>query len=140
MVVNRIEKHIIKPKNQYYKMLDEFCFKSKNLYNFANYQIRQSFCKESKYIAYNKIDKMLKQKDMEFDYRQMPTAQSAQQCLRLLDKNWNSFFKAVKDWSKHKEKYSGRPKLPRYLPKTGRNILIAIFHYNKKIRTWRHSR
>lgn len=124
MIVNRVEKHIIKSSNPYYKTLDEFCFKSKNLYNFANYQIRQKFCTEGKYISYNQMDKLLKQENMDFDYRNMPTAQSAQQTLRLLDKNWKSFFKAIKDWSKHKEKYTGRPKLPNYLPKNGRYSLI----------------
>ena len=54
----------------------------------------------------------------------MPTAKSSQQCLKLLDKNWKSFFKSIKDWVKHKDKYSGRPKLPKYLKKNGRNILI----------------
>lgn len=124
MKANRVERHIIYPKNPYYKMLDEYCFKSKNLYNFANYQIRQKFCSESKYIPYNQMDKLLKQEGMNTDYRNMPTAQSAQQTLRLLDKNWKSFFKAIKDWSKHKEKYNGRPKLPNYLPKNGRHSLI----------------
>jgi len=124
MKVNRVERHIIYPKNPYYKMLDEFCFKSKNLYNFANYQIRQKFCAKGKYISYNQMDKLLKQENMDFDYRNMPTAQSAQQILRLLDKNWKSFFKAIKDWSKHKEKYTGRPKLPNYLSKNGRYLLI----------------
>lgn len=124
MKANRVERHIIYPKNPYYKMLDEYCFKSKNLYNFANYQIRQKFCSESKYISYNQMDKLLKQGGMNTDYRNMPTAQSAQQILRLLDKNWKSFFKAIKDWSKHKDKYNGRPKLPNYLPKNGRYLLI----------------
>jgi len=124
MKANRVERHIIYPKNPYYKMLDEFCFKSKNLYNFANYQIRQKFCTEGKYISYNQMDKLLKQENMDFDYRNMPTAQSAQQVLRLLDKNWKSFFKAIKDWSKRKEKYTGRPKLPNYLSKNGRYSLI----------------
>lgn len=100
MIVNRVEKHIVKLNNQYYKLLDEFCFRSKNLYNYANYQIRQKFCSDKEYISYNKMDTLLKQKDMDFDYRNMPTAQSAQQCLKLLDKNWQSFFKAIKDWSK----------------------------------------
>ena len=54
----------------------------------------------------------------------MPTAQSAQQVLRLLDKDWLSFFKAIKDWSKHKEKYLGRPKLPKYKKKDGRSLLV----------------
>ena len=124
MKVNRVERHIIYSKNPYYKMLDEYCFKSKNLYNFANYQIRQKFCKEGQYLSYNEMDKLLKQKGMDFDYRNMPTAQSSQQILRLLDKNWKSFFKAIKDWSKHKDKYTGRPKIPNYLPKNGRYELI----------------
>lgn len=97
---------------------------SKNLYNFANYNIRKQFIEEGKYISYNKMDLLLKQKDMDFDYRNMPTAQSAQQCLKLLDKNWQSFFKTIKDWSKNPGKYKGRPKLPKYLSKNGRNILV----------------
>ena len=124
MKIQRVEKHIINQNNPYYSMLDEFCFKSKNLYNFANYQIRQEFCKNNNYINYNQMDKLLKQENMDYDYRNMPVAQSSQQCLRLLDKNWKSFFKSIKDWSKHKDKYTGRPKLPKYLPKNGRNILI----------------
>ena len=120
----RVEKHIIKSNNKYYKILDEYCFKSKNLYNFANYHIRKTFIDTGEWLKYNKLDKMLKQKGIDFDYRNMPTAQSSQQCLKLLDKNWKSFFKSIKDWVKHKDKYNGRPKLPKYLKKNGRNILI----------------
>lgn len=133
MNVQRVEKHIIKQNNSYYSMLDKFCFKSKNLYNFANYQIRQEFCKNNEYITYNQMDKLLKQDNMDYDYRNMPVAQSAQQCLRLLDKNWKSFFKSIKDWSKHKDKYTGRPKLPKYLAKNGRNVLI-LTNMNCKIK------
>lgn len=93
MIVGRVERHIIKPNNKHYKLLDDFCFKSKNLYNFANYQIRQKFCQDKKYLNYNDIDKLLKQKDMDFDYKNMPIAQCSQQVLKLLDKNWKSFFK-----------------------------------------------
>ena len=46
-------------------------------------------------------------------------ANSSQQVLRVLDKNWKSFFRSIKDWSKHPEKYTGKPKLPRYLRKDG---------------------
>ena len=40
MTVQRVEKHFISENNPYYLMLDEFCSKSKNLYNFANYHVR----------------------------------------------------------------------------------------------------
>ena len=125
MMTTRVEKHNIKPSHPYYAMLDEFCFMSKNLYNFANYHIRQSFIEDDgSFIPYKTMDKLMKIKGNDFDYRNMPSADSAQQCLRLLDKNWKSFFASIKDWTKNKDKYSGKPKLPKYLAKDGRNILI----------------
>ena len=47
-------------------------------------------------------------------------SQPANCTLRLLDKNWKSFFKAIKDWKLHPEKYLGMPKIPKYLKKDGR--------------------
>lgn len=132
--VTRVEKHRITKEHSHFEMLDGFCFKSKNLYNFANYHIRQSFMGgDNKYISYYDMDKLLKQEGFDFDYRNMPSAQSAQQCLRLLDKNWKSFFLTIKDWSKNKDKYTGRPKLPKYLDKSGRNLLI-LTNSNCKVR------
>ena len=63
----------------------------------------------------------------------MPTAQATQQVLRLLYKDWKSFFKTIKDWSKNKEKYKGKPKLPHYKKKNGRNILI-LTNQNVKLK------
>lgn len=133
MIVQRVEKHILKKNNPYFTLLDSFCFKSKNLYNHANYLIRNEFIKNNKWLKYGDLDKILKA-DLEFDdYRQMPTAQSAQQILRLLDKNWKSFFSSIKDWSKNKDRYLGRPKLPKYKSKNGRYILI-LTNQNVKLR------
>lgn len=131
--MNRVEKHIIKSNNKYYKMLDEYCFKSKNLYNYANYIIRQEFINNGKWIRYNELDKMLKEKENSFDYRNMPMNSSAQQCLKLLDRNWKSFFASIKDYNNNPSKYLGRPKLPKYKPKNGRNVLI-LTNQNCKIK------
>ena len=133
MIVQRVEKHIIKHSNPYYKMLCDFAHKSKNLYNHANFIVRNEFVKNDKWIRYNDLDKMLKS-DLEFDdYKQMPTAQSAQQTLRLLDKNWKSFFKAIKEWSKNKDTFLGKPRLPNYKPKDGKTILI-LTNQNVKLK------
>ena len=133
MIVQRVEKHRIKQNNKYYPMLCDFTHKSKNLYNHANFLVREEFIKNNKWLRYGELDKILKA-DIEFDdYKQMPTAQSAQQTLRLLEKDWKSFFKAIKDWSAHKEKYLGRPKLPNYKPKNGKTILI-LTNQNVKLR------
>ena len=128
MIVQRVERQIISKSNPFYNLLDDFCFKSKNLYNSANYQIRQEFIKNRNYLSYYDINKIMRNivtnDDQVNDYNEMPTAQSAQQCLKILDKNWKSFFKSIKDWTKHPEKYLGRPKLPNYKKKDGRNLLI----------------
>ena len=122
--LSRVEKHLLRPSSPYYSMLSEYCHLAKNLYNQANYLIRDAFIKDGKWLRYNELDKQLKRNTEYPDYRAMPTAQSAQQVLRLLDKNWKSFFSAIKDWKKNKEKYLGRPKLPKYKAKDGRSILI----------------
>lgn len=124
MIVSRVEHHILKQNNEYYSMIDNFCQKAKNLYNHANYIVRQEFCSTNTWIRYQGLDTILKA-DKEYpDYTNMPTAQSAQQILRLLDKNWTSFFKSIKDWSKHKDRYLGRPRLPKYKSKNGREMLV----------------
>lgn len=124
MIVQRIEKHLIKQNNPYYQTLCDFTHKSKNLYNHANFIVRTEFVKNDKWIRYDDLDKILKA-DLDYDdYRQMPTAQSAQQTLKLLDNNWKSFFKAINEWNKNKDKFLGRPKLPNYKPKDGKAILI----------------
>ena len=134
MIESRVEKHLINRKHKYYSMLDNFCYLSKNLYNYANYIVRNEFCKNGTWIRYGELDKILKNDKEHSDYKYMPTAQSAQQVLRLLDKNWKSFFTTFKDWSNNRDKYMGRPKPPKYKSKNGRNILI-LTNQNVKIRS-----
>jgi len=133
MIQARVEKHVIKPNSEYYSILSDFCSKSKNLYNHANYLVRQGFIQNNNWIRYAELDSLLKT-DLEYpDYKQMPTAQMAQQILRLLDKNWKSFFVSIKDWKKNPNKYLGKPKLPKYLKKDGKYLLI-LTNQNCKIR------
>lgn len=133
MIIQRVEKHKIKQSNTYYPLIDSFCFNAKNLYNHANYLIRQEFVSNGNWLRYADLDKTLKA-DIEYpDYKNMPTAQSAQQLLRLLDKNWKSFFKSIKDWAKNKDKYLGRPKLPKYKDKNSRYVLI-LTNQNVKLK------
>src|SRR5207248_982113 len=57
-------------------------------------------------------------------YQALPRKVS-QQVLRLLHKNWMSFFKAIKAWKADPSQFLGRPCLPKYKDKQhGRNILV----------------
>ena len=119
MQVKRIERHIINRQNKWYKLLENKCYIAKNIYNHANYLIRQTFVKTNKYLTYKKVEKLLHD-DVEYpDYWDLGLANSSQQILRVLDRNWKSFFKSIKDWKSHPEKYLGRPKLPKYKKKNG---------------------
>lgn len=114
-----VERHIIK-NNSLFKELDSMCFLSKNLYNKALYIVRQHFFTTGEHLNYFSISKLLRyQKD--FDYYSLPTKVS-QECLRLLDKNFKSFFKLLE--KKKKGLYNEKVKIPKYLDKDGRNILV----------------
>jgi putative transposase len=115
------ERHIIKSTENRFVEIDELAFKSKNLYNAANYIIRQSFVYGWGYINYNEMNRLMKYHQA---YKELP-AKVSQQILMILDKNWKSFFEAVKAYKNEPTKFSGRPKLPKYKDKVkGRNILV----------------
>jgi len=115
------ERHIIKSTEHLFAEIDELAFKSKNLYNVANYVIRQSFVYGWGYINYNEMNRLMKSHEA---YKALP-AKVSQQILMVLDKNWKSFFEAVKAYKVDSSKFTGRPKLPKYKDKVkGRNILV----------------
>ena len=123
-IIQQVEKHIIKKSHPCYSMFCDYTHLSKNLYNHANFLVRTEFVNTGKWLRYQDLDNLLRQ-DVDYpDYINMMAAQSAQQTLRLLDNNWKAFFKSIKDWSKNKDKYTGRPKLPKYKPKDGRMVFI----------------
>jgi len=100
-------------------MLELKCHQAKNIYNHGNYIIRQEFIKNGNWLRYATVEKLVKTDETYTDYWDWNLANSGQQVLRQLDKNWKSFFNSIKDWSKNKNKYLGRPKLPKYLKKDG---------------------
>ena len=114
--VQRCEQHNIKRSSEFYNIIDDYCLRSKNLYNYANYIIRQEFISNNNWIRYNRLFSLVKNSE---PYKDMGS-NVGQGTLRILDKNWKSFFKAIKDWKKNPSKYLGRPKLPKYKEKNGR--------------------
>src|SRR5216684_97702 len=116
-----VEQHIINKSDPRYTVIDAAAFASKNLYNAANYEIRQAFVHEGRYISYNQLDKLMQSHEA---YKTLP-AKVSQQILMVLDRNWTSFFEAKKAYEEDPSKFTGCPKLPKYKHKTeGRNILV----------------
>ncbi len=119
--MRHVERHIIRQNNPIWQQIDDLCFLSKNLYNHANYLIRQSLIFDKVYLGFSKIYHQVKNT---VDYQALPRKVS-QQVLRILDKNWKSFFEANRTYQECPHKFTGRPKLPKYKHKTqGRNLLV----------------
>lgn len=128
-----VEKHRINKSHSLFKEIDNLCFLSKNLYNRANYLVRQEFIETSKlkesgltetaiYFNYNSINRMMIDNN-DVDYCALPRKVS-NQVLMSLDSNWTSFFRSIKDYVKCPSKYNGKPSLPKYKHKTkGRYFL-----------------
>ena len=102
------------------KELSKLCHIAKNLYNEAIYIIRQEFIKTGKWITYSQLYYLLKNSE---NFKQLPAA-TAQQILILVEKNWKAFFKAMKEYKKHPEKFKNKPALPGYKPKDGEFMLL----------------
>ena len=118
MKTNRTEQHFIKKSHPLYEIVDKHCFYSKNVYNQANYLIRQSFIKEDSTLTGYEVQKLMQNMECYIECG----SQAAQKTIQLVYKNWQSFFKANKDYQKHPEKYLGKPKIPKYLKKDGRQV------------------
>ena len=119
MIKTRTEQHLIKHTNSEWSLIDEYSHRSKDLYNYANYITRQEFINNGKWLHYVEVWRLVKLSD---PYKAMGSNVGAE-TLRMLDKSWKSFFKAIKDWKKNPQKYLGRPKLPKYKEKDGRYVL-----------------
>ena len=119
MQVTRVERHIVEMNQQ----LIDLSYASKNLYNCATFIMRQNFIKNHKIINYRTMDKIIK-RDYPEVYKGLP-AQSSQQVLRLVEKNWKSFFKSNHSYKQNPDKFKARPKLPKYKDKEkGLNVVI----------------
>ena len=116
-----VEQHIISKGDPRYTRIDQAAFAPKNLWNLANYYVRQSFIFEHKYLDNAAVYHIVKSSDA---YRALP-AKVSNQVLIQLHNAWTGFFEAMEGWREHPEQFTGRPKLPGYQPKTaGRNLLV----------------
>jgi putative transposase len=111
-----VERHILKDLS-----FMEVCEKAKRIYNISLFYYRQSIFKKIEYFGEYELTGLFSEFN-QFDYRQLPS-QTCQQIIKLMFKNVKSWQKARKEYEKNPNKFTGRPKLPKYKKKT----YITIF-------------
>lgn len=52
MKVTRVNQTLIRKSHPVWKLIDTMCYHSKNLYNYANYIIREEFVVNKRYVSY----------------------------------------------------------------------------------------
>jgi putative transposase len=116
-----VERHVISKGDPHFVAIDAAAFASKNLYNAANFLVRQSFIKGEGYLDSVVVFRRIKHHEA---YAALPRKVS-NDVLRQLDRDWRAFFAARDAWQTDPSKFLGRPELPGYKDKqTGRNLLI----------------
>jgi len=99
---------------------------SKSLYNQTNYILRRQFIKEGKlssYIDLVKLFQMPPDSEDNDNYRK-PPAQTARWTVKKVEQAWNSFFRSIREYRKHPERFMGKPEMPGYKHRDGEFMLI----------------
>lgn len=118
--MNLTETHQIKPNHKLYAVCDKLCFQSKNLYNAALFEFRQSyFDKESNTLTWQNINRIFNHSN-QFDYRELPSKVS-NAVLKKLGNNISSFWSLVKKPDNNK-----KVRLPKYLHKTNGRFIVEF--------------
>lgn len=117
-----VQQHIIKKSHPYWKYFDQQCFLSKNLFNLANYHMRQNFFETRGLLNFTELYHLVSKTEA---YYALPNTKVAKQVLRRVHKCWVGYREAHRDWQRNPDKYLGEPRIPKYKHKEkGRYMLV----------------
>ena len=109
-----------------FRLLQRMSHSSKALRNVGLYTIKQSYLNHNKMATIREVDTAM-QADMNYWGIQ---SNSVQAIRRALFTEVKSFFKALEQWKKKTEQFTGRPKFPNYSRSTDKRI-IEIYQVPK---------
>src|SRR6266542_7030688 len=114
-----VEQHRINRHDPRFAAIDAAAFASKNLYNATNYLVHQAYILRAERIRYSAL---ARQMQVTAPYRALP-AKVSQWVLKQVCAAWDSYSAALSAWKADPSRFLGRPRLPNYLHKQGRNLL-----------------
>ncbi len=100
--------------------LSRLCHLAKNLYNLANWYVRQHFFNLDTLLSYYDLDFILKNKH---EYLILPS-QTSQQILKYVTRDWKSYFRGLEEYKTNFKKFKKKPKIPQYKKKNGEFVVI----------------
>jgi len=116
-----LKQHIRKLETKDFEKLSEMTYSSRKLYNCALYLINNHFKETTFYLGYTQVYHLMKGTE---HYKAL-NAKMAQQILRLVDKDFRSFFALLQ--KKNRGEYKEQIKPPRYKTKGSRfNLILPV--------------
>ena len=112
-MIQKVERHVIRKNNANWQACHKLCSLSRKLGNCAVYLLRHRVFEKAPVLTRKELDTELRHQ-YGSDYRAMPSAASAQRQGQVIAKQFKSFSKAAVEYSKHPEKFQGKPRLPGY--------------------------
>ena len=97
------------------EIIEELSFHTTKLYNTVNYN-----CRQDKFVNYVTMNTLYSNNW----HKQFMHSHTYQQCLKLIEQNWKSFFAGVKDYAIHPEKYEAKPQPPKFKNSKNKNEVI----------------
>ncbi|MFX0063757.1 MAG: RNA-guided endonuclease InsQ/TnpB family protein [Candidatus Hermodarchaeota archaeon] len=114
--------HLRRVTKPTYRLLQQMCRTSKNLYNVTLWTVRQYWETNHAYLPYEEAYHLVKENE---NYQQLPS-QVAQQTMKVVDRTFKAFFGLLK--RKTQGTYNRPAHVPRYLPRDG--YFVCIFQQN----------
>jgi putative transposase len=79
------------------KIFTDLCTRAKNLYNRANYEVRQEFFRTGEWTQYTYLYHQLKQETVYLALKEISDSYLPQQVLCQVEQNWRNFFNSIKE-------------------------------------------
>lgn len=108
-------KYYPKLTNKEREIIEELSFHTTKLYNTVNYN-----CRQDKFVNYVTMNTLYSNNW----HKKFMHSHTYQQCLKLIEQNWKSFFAGLKDYAIHPEKYKAKPQPPKFKNSKNKNEVI----------------
>lgn len=128
--IRRVEQQVITTSSPLYALVDDYCFRAKNVYNATNYICRQQF-----FSAKTFPDKgtLLKRVPLEPCYDEFKgLARTFQEIVNLVFLSWKSYEKLEDKYRKDPASLKGEPRIPRYKHKVKGRAPISFTYQQLK--------
>ena len=114
-------------------LLDDLCALSRNLYNEANWYVRQDFFNIGSRLFYGDLHAMLRHHPAYVALQWLAGAHPPQQVLRQVQHDWDAFFAAMASWRADPSRFRGRPRPPGYR-RRGKGNVVAFTRQQARVR------